>query len=123
VRLGYLSPGGEQEERAARRRVQEALVERLHRDGFLPTPVFEEAAVLVAWQSFLAASAAEIMVVNLEDLWLEPRPQNVPGTGPELPNWRRPARHTLETFTMLDEVLDILRQIDALRRKEPIHAP
>jgi hypothetical protein len=33
---------------------------------------------------------------NVEDLWLERRPQNVPGTSRERPNWRRKTRFTLE---------------------------
>ncbi|RMH43396.1 MAG: 4-alpha-glucanotransferase [Deltaproteobacteria bacterium] len=37
----------------------------------------------------LAASEAWAVLVSLEDLWGETRPQNVPGTGRERPNWRR----------------------------------
>jgi 4-alpha-glucanotransferase len=40
----------------------------------------------------LARGPAEIMLATLEDLWLEPDPQNVPGTSSERPNWRRPLR-------------------------------
>ena len=49
------------------------------------------------------------MIVNLEDLWLEPRPQNVPGTGPEQPNWRRKARYGLEALRSLPGVTAALR--------------
>ena len=63
------------------------------------------------------------MIVNLEDLWLEPHPQNVPGTGPrEYPNWRRKAGHSLETLTKLPEVVEALRRIARARvseRREP----
>lgn len=38
----------------------------------------------------LAASPAHVALVTVEDLWLEPEPQNVPGTSDERPNWRRP---------------------------------
>jgi 4-alpha-glucanotransferase len=38
----------------------------------------------------LARSPAEVMLVTLEDLWLEQAPQNVPGTYHERPNWLRP---------------------------------
>ena len=37
-------------------------------------------------------TAAEFLLINLEDLWLEPAPQNVPGTWQERPNWQRKAR-------------------------------
>jgi 4-alpha-glucanotransferase len=48
------------------------------------------AAALVGVVRDLAASDAQVVLVTLEDAWLEPRPQNVPGTAHERPNWRRP---------------------------------
>ena len=59
--------------------------------------------------AFLAESDAAIVLVNLEDLWGEPLPQNVPGTGSEEPNWRRRARLTLEELTASPAVLATLR--------------
>ena len=47
----------------------------------------------------LCRSRANLVVINLEDLWLETSPQNVPGTTWDRPNWRRRARYRLETFT------------------------
>jgi len=66
------------------------------------------------WACFdrLARSAASVVIVNLEDLWLETRPQNVPGTGPrERPNWRRRARYGLEAFKRLPEVTAALARL------------
>ncbi|MBL4636557.1 MAG: 4-alpha-glucanotransferase [Kofleriaceae bacterium] len=40
------------------------------------------------WTEQLAASSVAGLLINLEDLWLEREPQNRPGTGPEMPNWR-----------------------------------
>ena len=61
--------------------------------------------LLLACLEHLARSAASTVIVNLEDLWLEPRPQNVPGTGPgEHPNWRRRGRHGLEALVQIPEV-------------------
>jgi 4-alpha-glucanotransferase len=79
--------------------------------------------VLKAWLSFLAGSQARIMVVNLEDLWLETRSQNVPGTGAELPNWTRRAVHDLEEIESMPEVIEVLRAIDRLRRAGPRKMP
>jgi 4-alpha-glucanotransferase len=45
---------------------------------------------------FLLQSKAEIVLLNMEDLWGETRPQNVPGTSAERPNWRRKWKLTLE---------------------------
>jgi 4-alpha-glucanotransferase len=36
---------------------------------------------------YLSDSDARAVLVNLEDLWLEEEPQNVPGTNTERPNW------------------------------------
>jgi 4-alpha-glucanotransferase len=60
---------------------------------------------LLGW---LATSPAPLVLVNLEDLWFETRPQNVPGTWREEPNWRRKARYPLEEFARLPELLAML---------------
>jgi 4-alpha-glucanotransferase len=71
--------------------------------------------IVRAFLSFLSASPAELVLVNLEDLWLERKPQNVPGTNRQRPNWRRKARHSLEAFTRMPQVLDALREVNRLR--------
>ena len=58
----------------------------------------DPAAVLDAWLCFLAENDEEFLLINLEDLWLEPGPQNVPGTWHERPNWQRKARLSLEAL-------------------------
>ena len=71
-----------------------------------------DANLLWACLERLARSAAGAVIVNLEDLWLETQPQNVPGTGPgEYPNWRRRARHGLEAFRRFPEVAEALRRL------------
>ncbi len=64
---------------------------------------------------YLAASPARAMLINLEDLWLEPAPQNVPGTNKERPNWRRRSRFTLDQITGSQDIRDILASIDRTR--------
>ena len=64
----------------------------------------------------LASSDARTVLVNLEDLWLETRPQNVPGTAGAVPNWRRPARYAFERFRDRRDVLGTLSVIDRARR-------
>jgi 4-alpha-glucanotransferase len=64
----------------------------------------------------LARSEAEFLLVNLEDLWLEPLPQNVPGTWDERPNWMRKARYSLEAIRRMPELLDVLKSIDHIRK-------
>jgi 4-alpha-glucanotransferase len=119
VERGWLDDAGAAAERRSRTAQRATLVEFLRRRGWLEG--VEGAAVsdedmLAACLSELAASEAREVIVNLEDLWLETRPQNVPGTVDEYPNWRRAARHPLERIRRLPQVVGTLRHIDALRR-------
>jgi 4-alpha-glucanotransferase len=72
-------------------------------------------AALEACAMALASSRGRAIVINLEDLWGETRPQNVPGTGLDVPNWRRRARHSLEDLRRMPEVLDTLSAVNARR--------
>ncbi|MBE0466955.1 MAG: 4-alpha-glucanotransferase [Candidatus Desulforudis sp.] len=87
----------------------------LRRRGWPEVPPDETGAVLRACLASLAASRARVVLVNLEDLWLETRPQNEPGTGPERPNWRRKARYRFEEFSRMPTVLAALREINYRR--------
>lgn len=69
----------------------------------------------------LAASAARWLLVSLEDLWLETEPQNVPGPGAEGESWRRKARHDFEEIVEMPEVVDVLREVDRLRKVADSH--
>ncbi len=56
-------------------------------------------AIIAATLEHLGASGARSVLVNLEDLWLETRSQNIPGTtGKDHPNWRRKAVSPLKSF-------------------------
>ncbi len=77
--------------------------------------------VSLALHEHLAASPAPIVLINLEDLWGEALPQNVPGTHRERPNWQRKARYSLEEMEALPEVEQTLARVEELRaevRKE-----
>jgi 4-alpha-glucanotransferase len=96
VRLGLMPRSQLKHAKKNRERIKSALVEFLKSNGFLKTrkPVLRDVvAALIAW---LKASPAEIALINLEDLWLETRPQNVPGTSSERPNWRRKSKLSIE---------------------------
>lgn len=88
----------------------------LQRQGWLDIPTNEAEAIFQACLAYLATSRANILLVNLEDLWLEVASQNVPGTKDEYPNWQRKARYALETFSQKPEVLEKLREINHLRK-------
>jgi 4-alpha-glucanotransferase len=92
VRLGLMPRSELKAAKKNREQIKTALIQFLKSKGFLITrkPVLcDVVPALIAW---LRASPAEITLINLEDLWLETRPQNVPGTSSERPNWRRKAK-------------------------------
>ncbi|WP_449241602.1 4-alpha-glucanotransferase [Desulfoscipio gibsoniae] len=89
----------------------------LFRKGWLSPPSGNSGKVLRGCLNHLAASRSRILMINLEDLWLETAPQNIPGTTKEYPNWRRKSRRDIEEFTRLPEVLKTLRKINLLRRR------
>ncbi|CAN5517223.1 4-alpha-glucanotransferase [soil metagenome] len=97
---------------------QERITRFLHERGWLDTPTTEDPQMVMnALTRFMADSPARMVLVNLEDLWLETEQQNVPGTTDEHPNWRRKARYDLEAFTRMPKVTDALRELDLLRKR------
>ena len=68
----------------------------------LGTP--DVAQALRALAEALGATDAEIVLLALDDLWGATAAQNVPGTGPETPNWRR--RHA-RSLTDLEHSTDL----------------
>jgi len=82
--LGLVDAAQEQRERAERER-ERAAVLALAAPG--PEPELERAMVAVTAE--LAAGPAEVVLVALDDVALEPVPHNVPGTTTQRPNWQR----------------------------------
>ena len=117
LELGLLDRTGAQMEHKTRRAIREAVVSFLQRKGWLNKPGVDTQAILRACLAFLSASAARFVLVNLEDLWLETEPQNVPGTQGKRPNWQRKARYTLEAFCQMPQVIDTLLEVDRLRKR------
>jgi 4-alpha-glucanotransferase len=113
--LGLMDEAGLQLERQNLSAMQEALVAVLRRGGWLREGAADLRDVLQACLSHLAASPARVVLVNLEDLWLETLPQNIPGTGEERPNWRRKTRERFEAWCQMPQVVTALQAINLLR--------
>jgi 4-alpha-glucanotransferase len=94
--LGLLDATESGHRRRERAGIREAIVAGLRARGLLAARRPDARAVLEASLRFLARSDAALVVVALEDLWLEERPQNVPGTAAERPNWRGRLRLSLD---------------------------
>src|SRR5205085_10005490 len=119
VRLELMPRSQLKQAKKNREQIKSALIDFLKTKGFLKTRkpgVRDIVAALIAW---LKASPAEIALINLEDLWLETRPQNVPGTSSERPNWRRKSKLSLEQISGSSEVREVLNVIATLRKASP----
>ncbi len=96
---------------AARARIVDQLV-RDHRLSRHDAPLADIVSGIV---DELASHPAAVVTINLEDFWLEERPQNVPGTFQEEPNWRRVAGRTLEDFAADPETSAMADRVDRAR--------
>lgn len=135
---GHLEGEAVEAELAERRRLTRALAGYLEANGLLdpadaPTPAEMETPTGAAAETptdaelygllrgalrFLARSPAELVLVNLEDLLLERRPQNVPGTSDERPNWQLRAAAALEDLREIPQVREALIEVNRLRNEQ-----
>jgi 4-alpha-glucanotransferase len=113
--LGLLSRKQVALERRRRQQLNAALTQFLRRKRLLGRRRDTADAVFRACLRWLSASPADVLLINLEDLWLEETPQNVPGTSQERPNWRRKARFTIEEITADPGLRAFLEEIHRLR--------
>jgi 4-alpha-glucanotransferase len=80
-----------------------------------------EIGSLEAVLTFLAASEAEIVLINLEDLWGETEPQNVPGVPGR--SWRHKLRMSLEDAQADGSIRRVLTSVAEARGLLNIRAP
>ena len=116
VRLGLLDRSLAGPAREQRLRLLQTVAADLRRGAWIEhdEPTTREA--LWGCLAFLAESPAEVVLVQLEDLWLETRAQNVPGTSSERSNWRGRMRLSLEELAANRKVLQGLRVLDRRRK-------
>jgi len=118
IRDGLLESSEGERETKRRAALRDALVGLLRRRGLVDTGIDPDIAdVLRATMRLLAEMPPTMFLVPLEELWLEPEPQNVPGTSFERPNWRRKARYSIEQIRDMPGIAELLRDVDARRRK------
>jgi 4-alpha-glucanotransferase len=116
VDLGLRDETQAENDRRYRAAQREALIAFLRAQGRIGDDA-SDAAVLRGWLTYLAGQNEDFLLVNLEDLWLEPAPQNVPGTWQERPNWQRKSRHTFEEMRQIGAASGLLRTISDIRSK------
>src|SRR5215510_6265311 len=90
LELGFLDEKKARKERKDRAKMRKAIatVYDVRRSLLSKLPAITDRRYSGTLQ-FLSDSMANIVLVNLEDLWEESLPQNVPATHTERPNWRR----------------------------------
>ncbi|MEM1166823.1 MAG: 4-alpha-glucanotransferase [Planctomycetota bacterium] len=110
--LGLVAPADEAKKDRERAKLTEAVGRFLAKRGLLDTMgPLDANAVMHAATLYLAASDAEILLINAEDLWGEREWQNVPGTSTEHPNWRRRWSTTIEAMRADPSIADLLDQV------------
>lgn len=88
--LGLIGEAEEQRQLVQRGVERAALLAHVDSAKLAPPHLPDEERAMGGAMIDLARGPAEVMLVTLEDLWLERAPQNVPGTYHERPNWLRP---------------------------------
>jgi 4-alpha-glucanotransferase len=96
---------------------RKAIMWKLHARKLVAEGEPSAGEVTKAFLRYLGESRSHVVLANLEDLWGETRPQNVPGTTDERVNWCRKARYSLEDMRQLPEVTGTLRSLDEARRQ------
>jgi 4-alpha-glucanotransferase len=67
---------------------------------------------------YIGRSKASVVLVNLEDLWNETQPQNVPATTKERPNWRRRLRYSIEQMRVSRRIQKVLYRLGETRNSK-----
>lgn len=120
IALGMLGADKRKGEKAVREEMKAALVDLLRKKKLVSGDRPTLAQVRDGLLQHLADSPADFLLVNAEDLWLETRWQNVPGTMTEHDNWRHKFKLTLPQIFADKSVAKILSAISALR--DPVGA-
>ena len=115
LKLKLLTAEGAREELARRQQVKNILIQTLDYPGLDPVSSQISENALKAALGYLAKSPAYALLVNLEDLWGETHPQNIPGTQTQR-NWTHKARYSFEEFSQSRQVLNTFSHINAVRK-------
>lgn len=116
--LGLLTRSGARALVSERKALMRYLEEFLRRKGLMKSDGAGAGAVLKASLDCMSRSPAGLLLLNLEDLWLETSSQNVPSTTTEHVNWKRKARFSMEEFRQMPEVLEALSRVAQWRERE-----
>jgi 4-alpha-glucanotransferase len=108
LEIGNFDPRVVEGELHQRRRLGEALIRALLQKGLI-TEEKDPNQLLQGCLEHMCQGTALVVLLNLEDIWQELKPQNIPGTWRERPNWRLRARYSLEEMKDLPAMKEALR--------------
>ncbi|HYH08960.1 MAG TPA: 4-alpha-glucanotransferase [Thermoanaerobaculia bacterium] len=111
VEMGLLDEVGAQRERETREKMKRELVGSL-----IEGSTTDSQRVLEALLTHLSSTEAEIVLINLEDLWRELEPQNVPGVPDK--SWRHKFRMSLETARADGSIRRVLHNVNERRARD-----
>jgi 4-alpha-glucanotransferase len=109
--LGLLTKSGVKSGQRQRRRICRSLQEWLERHLQRPGGIQKTSDVFLALLALLRSGPAEVVLLNIEDAWLETQPQNVPGTNHERINWQRKLRFPIESWDRLSAIRHMLHTV------------
>ena len=112
--LGVFEPEAAAAEYERRGAVREHLIAGLQKMRLIGENP-NEPEILDGFLKYMASSPAPAVLVNLEDLWGELLPQNVPGTSSQRPNWQRRAKLPLDEVAKDPKIKSITSDINTLR--------
>jgi len=116
--LGLLDSNGAKQERSERQHLRKIIVAFLKQEKLVNSSQPGIRNILKGILNFLNSSPARIVLINVEDLWLEIKPQNIPGTAEEYRNYCKKLYYPFEEFSKSPEVLEILSEVNQRRRGE-----
>jgi len=113
-KMGLIDAQQAAKERRQRRQQIKELKQYLKDRGLLKEEHTLE-DLLAASLKLLALSRAKLLLISLEDLWLEEAVHNIPGTGAEAENWRHRSKLSLERLMKDRRVRVLLKMIAEAR--------
>ena len=102
---------------------KQALLDSLHRDGYLP-PDYQGDALTMAMHDnlnhqihrYLANSRSALIGIQLENLTSQEISFNLPGTSTEYPNWQKKIKQSLEFIFNDENLITFFAQINQARK-------
>lgn len=109
--LGVVEPQDVPQLREGRTEMRRRVIVAMRTHGWTGDTDPDIPDVLAFLLRAMAESQPAILLINLEDLWQETHPQNVPGIADEYPNWRRKAIRTLRDIVESPSIQAFLKDL------------